>query len=84
MNDDNHSTYFVMEDGAEFSFHEFISKMAQPHEENYSVRMVYICDLPKEDNYVDAFEFIESGPYNNIWIESFDMLWRVSSGRIFS
>ena len=84
MNDDYHDTHFVMEDGADLNFHEFIIKMAQPHEEKYSVRMVYICDLPEEDKFVDAFDFIESGPYNDIWVESFDMLWRMSSGRIFS
>ena len=84
MNDDNHSTHFVTEDGADFSLHEFISKMAQPHEENYSVRMIFICDLPEEDKYVDAFDFVESGPYNTIWMNSFDMLGRLSTGRIFS
>ena len=46
MNDDNHRTHFVMEDGTDLSLHEFIFEMAQPHEERYSVRMVYICDLP--------------------------------------
>lgn len=84
MNDDNHSTHFVTEDGEDFSLHKFITKMAQPHEERYSVRMIFICDLPEEDKYVDAFDFVESGPYNDIWVESFDLLWRMSSERIFS
>ena len=84
MNDDNHSTHFIMEDGAEFSFHEFITKMAQPHEERYSVRKVFICDLPEEDKCVDAFDFVESGPYNAVWMDAFDMLWRMSTGRIYS
>ena len=39
---------------------------------------------PEEDKYVDAFDFVESGPYNTIWMNSFDMLWRMSTGRIFS
>lgn len=83
MNDDNHATHFVTEDGADFSFHEFIVMMAWPHKERYSVRMVFICDLPEENKYVDAFDFVESGPYNDIWVKSFDLLWRMSTGRIF-
>ena len=84
MNDDNHSIHFVTEDGANFSLHDFISKIAQPHKERYSVRMVFICDLPEENKYVEAFDFVESGPHNAVWMESFDLLWRMSTGRIFS
>ena len=30
------------------------------------------------------FDFVEGGPYNTVWTDTFDMLWRMSTGRIYS
>lgn len=75
LNDDNHDTSFITEDGQYFSdYTGIIQFLATPHLEDYHVRYVYLLNIP-EDNIeaTEAFDIREatSEKFN----ESFNLLW---------
>ena len=87
LNDDNHATSFVREDGVRYNdAQDFIKNcLAMPHIKEYNVRGIYICDEFGDIDYdeFDAmFMCVEQGscdPYS--FVDSFDKLWEMSSER---
>ena len=72
LNDDNHDTSFITEDGQYFSdYTGIIQFLAAPHLEDYRVRYVYLLNLP-EDN-IEAFDI--RGATSEKFNESFNLLW---------
>ena len=75
LNDDNHDTSFITEDGQYFSdYTGIIQFLAAPHLEDYRVRYVYLLNIP-EDN-IDATEAFDiRGATSEKFNESFNLLW---------
>ena len=75
LNDDNHDTSFITEDGQYFSdYTGIIQFLAAPHLEDYRVRYVYLLNIP-EDN-IDATEAFDiRGANSEKFNESFNLLW---------
>lgn len=75
LNDDNHDTSFITEDGQYFSdYIGIIQFLAAPHLEDYRVRYVYLLNIP-EDN-IDATEAFDiRGATSEKFNESFNLLW---------
>ena len=90
LNDDNHATSFTTENGdVYYDASSFITKvLAKPHEEEYCVRGIYICDVYDEEvigeeEMCDRFDCVVDGKdyYLYKFDESFEKLWSVSSER---
>lgn len=78
LNDDNHDTSFITEDGQYFSdYTGIIQFLATPHLEGYRVRYVYFPNIP-EDNIeaTEAFDILDMwGTTSEKFNESFNLLW---------
>jgi hypothetical protein len=88
LNDDNHATYFTTEHGVKYyNSVEFINEcLAKPHEVEYVVRGIYICDEFEgidEEELGDRFDCVGEGKdyYIYNFNESFEKLWAVSLER---
>ena len=71
LNDDNHSPCFATKDTVYNNVRDFMNGcILKPHEEEYEVRGVYICEpLGKlkeieEETFIDAFSLLECKPSN--------------------
>ena len=75
LNDDNHDTSFITEDGQYFSdYAGIIQFLAAPHLEDYHVRYVYLLNIP-EDNIEATEAFDIRGATSEKFNESFNLLW---------
>lgn len=75
LNDDNHDTSFITEDGQYFSdYTGIIQFLAAPHLEDYHVRYVYLLNIP-EDNIEATEAFDIRGGTSEKFNESFNLLW---------
>lgn len=78
LNDDNHDTSFITEDGQYFSdYTGIIQFLATPHLEDYHVRYVYLLNIP-EDNIeaTEAFDILDiRGATSEKFNKSFNLLW---------
>lgn len=75
LNDDNHDTSFITEDGQYFSdYTGIIQFLAAPHLEDYHVRYVYLLNIP-EDNIEATEAFDIRGATSEKFNESFNLLW---------
>ena len=78
LNDDNHDTSFITEDGQYFpDYTDIIQFLAAPHLEDYHVRYVYFPNIP-EDNIeaTEAFDILDMwGTTSEKFNESFNLLW---------
>lgn len=87
LNDDNHETFFVREDGTRYhDAQDFIKNcLAMPHSTEYNIRGIYLCDEFEgiDDEELEAmFMCVEHGSYHEYsFVDSFDKLWIVSSER---
>ena len=74
LNDDNHDTSFITEDGQYFSDYAIIQFLATPHLEDYHVRYVYLLNIPKDN--IEAFDILDMwGTTSEKFNESFNLLW---------
>lgn len=75
LNDDNHDTSFITEDGQYFSdYTGIIQFLATPHLEDYHVRYVYLLNIPEDnDEATEAFDI--RGATSEKFSESFNLLW---------
>lgn len=75
LNDDNHDTSFITEDGQYFSdYTGIIQFLAVPHLEDYHIRYVYLLNIP-EDNTEATEAFDIRGATSEKFNESFNLLW---------
>lgn len=75
LNDDNHDTSFITEDGQYFSdYTGIIQFLATPHLEDYHVKYVYLLNIP-EDNIEATEAFDIWGATSEKFNESFNLLW---------
>lgn len=75
LNDDNHDTSFITEDGQYFSdYTGIIQFLATSHLEDYHVRYVYLLNIP-EDNIEATEAFDIRGATSEKFNESFNLLW---------
>ena len=88
LNDDNHETFFVREDGTRYhDAQDFIKNcLTMPHSTEYNIRGIYLCDEFDgiDDEELEAmFMGVEDGSsYRGYsFVDSFDKLWTVSSER---
>lgn len=77
LNDDNHDTSFITEDGQYFSDYTIIQFLATPHLEDYHVRYVYLLNIPKDNiEATEAFDILDMwGTTSEKFNESFNLLW---------
>ena len=78
LNDDNHDTSFITEDGQYFSdYTSIIQFLATPHLEDYHVRYVYLLNIPEDnDDATEAFDILDMrGATSEKFRESFNLLW---------
>ena len=88
LNDDNHATFFVREDGTRYyDAQDFIKNcLAMPHSTEYNIRGIYLCDEfdgIDDEELEGMFMCVEGGSsYREYsFVDSFDKLWTVSSER---
>ena len=88
LNDDNHVTFFVREDGTRYyDAQDFIKNcLAMPHSTEYNIRGIYLCDEfdgIDDEELEGMFMCVEGGSsYREYsFVDSFDKLWTVSSER---
>ena len=87
LNDDNHETFFIREDGTRYDdTQDFIKNcLAMPHLTEYNIRGIYLCDKFKgidDEEFEAMFMCIEQGSYREYsFVDSFDKLWTISSER---
>lgn len=75
LNDDNHDTSFITEDGQYFSdYIGIIQFLAAPHLEDYHIRYVYFLNIPEDS--IEATEAFDiRGATSEKFNESFNLLW---------